>query len=221
MGAISLSEGVSSIDAAECAECNVCTRAAVCTANAIKTAQLEWPRVIRSIYSDPLSSHESTRVPGRGTEEIKTNDSKNVYGPADLGVVIDIGRPALGARFREVEKIVRKFKAAGYDMAEHNPLASLVVDESGSLDPEVLNEKVISCVVEYVIPREAAGELMRLVDELNAEVNTVFNVCVALRADEQGDTPLQTLFGTEVFRLPNGKVNIGLAADIAPERAGS
>jgi ferredoxin len=220
MGAISLSDGTSSIDASECAECNVCIRAAICPANAIKTAQLEWPRVIRSLFSDPLSSHESTRVPGRGTEEIKTNDSKNIYGTADLGVVIDIGRPALGARFVEVEKIVKKFKASGYDMVEHNPLAGLVVDESGSLDPEVLNEKVISCIAEYVIPREAAGELMRLIEELSAEVKTVFNVCVALRADDQGDSPLEALFESGVFRLPNGKVNLGLAVGITPGSTG-
>lgn len=214
MSAISLADGKSSIDASECTECNVCTRAGVCPADAITTVRLEWPREVRSIFSDPVGTHESTRMPGRGTEGMKTNDSKNVFNQGDLGVIIELGRPALGARFHDVEKVVKKFKAAGYELAEQNPVASLVKDDTGALDPEVLDEKVISCVLEFVLPQSEARQLMQMVQQLSTEVETIFNLCVALRADEQGESPLDSLFDSAVFRLPNGKVNIGLAADI-------
>jgi len=116
---------------------------------------------------------------------------------------------------------VKKFKSRGYDVVDHNPVASLVVDEDGSLDPEVLNEKVISCVLEFIIPEKATDRLLKMIDELSTEVNTVFNVCVGLRADDQGNSPLDKLFNNDVFRLPNGKVNIGLAAGISPGRVSS
>jgi len=106
-------------------------------------------------------------------------------------------------------------------VVDHNPIAALVEDENGSLDPEVLNEKVISCVLEFIIPGSATGKLMKMVEELSTEVNTVFNVCVGLRTDDKGNSPLDKLFNTDVFRLPNGKVNIGLATGISPERVSS
>ena len=46
------------------------------------------------------------------------------------------------------------------------------------------------------------------------QVETVFNVSVALRADADGVSPLTELFGESVFSLPNGKVNVGVAKEI-------
>ncbi len=213
MGAIRLTDKAS-IDPNECAECGVCWRSRVCPADAIRPGHLEWPRQLREVFSNPLAEHESTGVPGRGTEGIKTNDTEERYRRGEMGVFVELGRPALGARFRDVERVVMKFKAHGYQVLPENPVAGLIADQrTGALRAEILDEKVISALIEFVLPDAAAGELLEMARELSSEVDTVFNVCVALRANGDGSSPLGSLFGPDTFRLPNGKVNIGLAVD--------
>jgi hypothetical protein len=216
MSAISLSGDKSSIDPSECAECGTCTRAEICPADAITAVQLGWPRSLRETFSNPLAVHESTGITGRGTEGIKSNDSQNRYRRGDIGVFIELGRPVLGARFTDVERVVKKFKSNGYDVIPNNPITALIADRNtGALSSEVLNEKIISCVLEFVIPNTAADQLMQMVHELSREVDTVFSLSVALRADESGRSNFRDLFGPDVFCLPNAKVNIGMAENIA------
>jgi hypothetical protein len=193
----------------------VCWRSRVCPADAIRPGHLEWPRLLREVFSNPLAEHESTGVGGRGTEGIKTNDTKDRYRRGDMGVFVELGRPALGARFRDVERVVMKFRAHGYQVLSDNPVAGLIADQrTGALRAEILDEKVISALIEFVLPDAAAGELLEMVRELSSEVDTVFNVCVALRGNGDGISPFEGLFGPDTFRLPNGKVNIGLASDL-------
>jgi len=212
-------EKTASIDPDECVECGVCSRSRVCPVDAIKEGDLKWPRVLRGIYSNPLSKHEGTEVYGRGTEGIKTNDSQNFYEQGSIGVVIELGRPVLGARFYDVERVLKKFASRGYSLALHSPVIALIDDpQAGSLKPDVLQEKVISCIVEFALPDNAADELMSIIDELSGEVETVFNVCVALRADETGGSPFQELFGEDIHAIPDVKINIGMALDTLKEQ---
>lgn len=216
MGAISLSAEKSSIDPNECAECGTCSRAQICPADAIETVELGWPRSLRETFSNPLAVHKTTGITGRGTEGIKSNDSQNRYQRGDIGVFIELGRPVLGARFTDVERVVKKFKSNGYDVGQGNPIRALIADSNtGALDTEVLNEKIISCVLEFVIPDSAADRLMQMVHELSDEVDSVFALSVAIKADEDGRSNFRELFGPDVFCLPNAKVNIGLAAHAA------
>jgi ferredoxin len=214
MGAIRLAE-TSSIDPDECAECGVCWRSGVCPVDAIVPGDLEWPRTLRETFSNPLAKHEDTGVGGRGTEGIKTNDSSDRYRRGECGVFVELGRPVLGTSFRDVERVVKAFRSRGYQVVEDNPVAGLVADPStGALKPEILDEKAISVLVEFVIPAGEAETLLAIVDRLDREVETVFNLSVALRADQQGRSPLGSLFAKPVFSLPNGKVNLGLAEKV-------
>jgi ferredoxin len=215
MEAIALGDETSSIDANECAECGTCSRAEICPVDAIKTVKLEWPRVLRETFSNPMAVHENTGITGRGTEGIKTNDSQNRYERGEMGIFVEVGRPVLGGRFRDVERIVKKFKAHGFNVIPRNPIASLIDDpETGALKSDILNEKVISCVIEFLLPNTSAGELMAMLAELTGEVESVFSISVALRADEQGKHHFEDIFGDDVYRLPNAKVNIGAARGI-------
>jgi ferredoxin len=217
MDAIHLeSEVFSWIDPHECAECGTCLRADVCPEDAIREGKLGWPRILREVFSNPLAEHESTGVPGRGTEGIKTNDTEERYGEGFMGVFVELGRPVLGARFADAERVVREFTARGFPMVGDNPIAGLIADrETGALEPEILNEKAISILIEFIVPHAAVQELMAILRKLSQEVTTVFNVSVALRAKEGGLSPLSDLFGPGVRSLPNGKVNLGLAHAIA------
>lgn len=216
MGAISLRQGKSSIDTDECAECGTCNRSMVCPADAIRGfGGLEWPRVLREIYSNPLSENNITGVPGRGEEGIKTNDSRNRFKPDEIGVFVELGRPVLGARFRDVEKAVMIFKSYGYDLIADNPVQGLVDDFlTGALKPEVLNEKVISCLLTFVLPRTAGSQLIDIIHELEGQVESCFSVSVVLKAEEDGLSPFDEVFGPETSRLPWVKINLGLAEGI-------
>jgi ferredoxin len=202
----------------ECSECGTCYRAEICPVDAITPVKLEWPRVLRETFSNPLAVHETTGVTGRGTEGIKTNDSQNRYKRGQIGVFIEVGRPVLGGRFRDVERIVKKFKSHGFEVIPQNPIAALIDNpKTGALKPEILNEKVISCVIEFILPNSAAGELMTMVRELSEEVESVFSLSVGLRADEQGKPNFEKVFGPNVFCLPNAKANIGAVQSIKGE----
>jgi ferredoxin len=217
MDAIHLeSEVFSWIDPHECSECGTCLRANVCPEDAIREGELSWPRVLREVFSNPLAEHESTGVPGRGTEGIKSNDSKERYKEGFMGVFVELGRPVLGARFVDAERAVKEFTAHGFPMVEDNPVVGLIADrETGALEPEILNEKAISILIEFIVPDAAVEELMAILRKLSDEVTTVFNVSVALRAKEGGLSPLSDLFGPDIQSLPNGKVNLGMAHAMA------
>ncbi len=221
MGAISLDEK-SSIDPDECAECGVCLRSGVCPADAIIPGNLEWPRTLREVFSNPLAEHEATGVPGRGTEGIKTNDFTGRYDNEHMGVFVELGRPALGARFYDAEKVVKKFAAYGYAVVPDNPVSGLVADKStGALKSGVLGEKAISVLIEFLIPRSDSGRLREMIAELEGEVSSVFSVSVALKAEADGDSPFGQVLGSGVEGFPNGKVNLGLAEGISGKESGS
>jgi len=205
----------SCIDPDQCVECGVCQRERVCPVDAIRPGRLEWPRLLREIFSNPLAEHESTHVPGRGTEGIKTNDAIERYRPGEMGVFVELGRPIPGARFSDAEKVVMKFMARGYALLPENPASSLIADPAtGAFKPEPKNEKALSILLEFILPETAAAELVEIARELAREVNAVFNLSVALRARPDGSSPLADLLGGRVSPLPSGKVNLGLAAGL-------
>ena len=65
----------------------------VCPTGAIEPDELAWPRIIRRAFSDPMVTHESTGVHGRGTEEVKTNDVSGRIKKGDVGIVVEFGTP--------------------------------------------------------------------------------------------------------------------------------
>jgi len=222
MGAISMAAKKASIDSEECAECGTCTRAKICPVTAIKEVKLTGPRFWRAAFSNnpdypyPTTPTSKWITGGRGTEETKTNDYTNRFDRDHIGVLVELGRPVLGARLSDLQRVLRKFAAHGYAMNEENPVMMLLENHAtGVLKPEVLNEKVISCIAEFTLPNSSAADLLAMVKELNEEVESVFSVSVALRADEAGRTRFEGLFGPNLWHFPNGKVNLGLAQTMA------
>ncbi len=215
MGAIVSEGGETWIEPDECAECGTCSRTRICPVEAIRPGVLSWPRTLREVFSNPLAPHKATGVPGRGTEGIKTNDVTNRYQEGFVGVFVELGRPALGTRFRDVERVVKVFRARGYALLPENPVCGLIEDPAtGALKPEVLGEKAVSVLLEFLVPESAVPDLEGLLEEAARGVETVFSVSAALRAEPDGSSPFRRLFGPDAFLLPAGKVNVGLAAGI-------
>ena len=84
------------IDQDACVECYVCLRKEACPHGAIVPTELDALRNFAHFLSDPTETKASTGVPGRGTEESKTNDVTGRTKKGQLGIAIDMGRPGVG-----------------------------------------------------------------------------------------------------------------------------
>jgi Pyruvate/2-oxoacid:ferredoxin oxidoreductase delta subunit len=208
------------IDYETCVECDVCRRLNICPQGAIKQVDaIPYPRSLRAAFSDPTVKHESTSVPGRGTEEMKTNDVKNEFTEDIIGFSVELGRPGVAAYLRDLEKVTKKVIALGGLFAPHNPVLALMKDQStGELKEEVLNEKVLSAIAEFIAPKQKAlTVLAQLIPFINTELETVATISLIARNDnEGGHSFLRELeaHGKDngYIPYPNGKVNIGIAA---------
>ena len=200
------------IDADECVECSVCFRAGVCPTDAIYEDDLSWPRILRKAFSDPLYVHKGTDIPGRGTEEMKTNDVTGRFKYGFIGVGMEFGRPGTGTRLKEAEKATKRLTQLGIELEPQNPLTQLIENKAtGELKKEVLEEKVLSAIVECIIPLDRAQEVLAEVKKLANQVNTVFSVDLICKVAPDKSLPiLKELDRAELKRSSNGKVNVGL-----------
>lgn len=215
MGAIVIKDKQVVIDYETCVECGVCRRINICPEGAIKQVEpIPYPRIVRGIFSDPTIKHESTGVSGRGTEEMKTNDVTNNFVEGKIGFSIELGRPGVGAYLIDLERVVKQLKKMKVVFAKDNPVMDLMVDqETGALRPEVLGEKVLSAIAEFIIDEDRAIDFItEMKTFLNQELDSVATMSVISRADSNGDCRIMERLknaGHDIY--PNGKVNIGLA----------
>ena len=200
------------IDTEECVECSVCYKAKICSTEAITDEVLEWPRILRRAFSDPFCEHRGTNVPGRGTEEMKTNEVTGRFRDGTIGVGLEFGRPGIGVRLGETEKAIKRFVAMGIPLEPLNPLTQLIEDPAtGALKKDVLKEKVLSAIVEFIAPVERAQEIFAAVREIAKEVDTVFSLDLISKAAPGGSLPVALEAKRAGILLSvNGKVNVGL-----------
>jgi hypothetical protein len=187
-----------------------------CPVGALVPPTLEWPRTLRRAFSDPLAPHEKTGIGGRGTEEIKTNDVTGRLGPGDVGFVVELGRPGLGARFRDFEKMAMTLAKVGVAFEPMNPLTALMSDTStGKLRDDVLDEKVLSAIIELKTTLDRAPAVLAAVSAVERELVTVASVGVASRCGTDGSIPHEQVVRELGYKLSyNGKTNLGLGRPI-------
>ena len=242
MGAISLdANGRSVVDQDKCVECSTCYRVLrdegygaafvravrrvlkalrlqymapvdVCPTGALVQPELEYPRSLRADFSDPTVVHKGTGVGGRGTEEIKTNDVTGRLGDGDAGIVVELGRPGIGAHFRDVETVAMALAPLEPEFEPFNPVTQLMEDtKTGKMREEVLDEKVLSAIIEAKTRLERIPEYLSVLQAVQTEIDTVFSVGIASRCLPDGSVPHQKWVEEAGFTLsPNGKTNLGL-----------
>ena len=191
----------------------------VCPTNAFEPDELVWPRVVRRAFSDPRVPHESTGIEGRGTEEVKTNDVSGRVKEGEVGFTIEFGRPGVGARFHEIERMSMKLAAAGVAFEKKNPVTTLMTDQTtGRLREDILQEKVMSAILEIKTTIDKTEEIIRLVKEVEREIDTVVVLGVGVRCDANGDenivAPILERLGYELHRA---KTNVGLGRITNPD----
>ena len=183
----------------------------VCPTDALTPQDLTWPRVVRRAFSDPLVPHESTGVHGRGTEEVKTNDVTDRVREGEAGFTIEFGRPGVGVRFRDIQQMTMALAALPITFEPKNPVFSLMADAAtGTLRADLLNEKVLSAIVELKTALAHVPEVLRRVEEVAPTLDTIVSIGVAARCDAQGDNGLEPVLKREGYTFYRGKTNLGL-----------
>ncbi len=216
--AITIIENKAVINRDLCVECNVCYQNADCPGKAIKPERLKWPRVIRNPFSSVVATHKLTGVPGRGTEEMKTNDITNRFEHAELGVSIELGRPGVGTLLKHVEYFTLKLSKIGVEYEKDSPVTALLIDDQGHVNEEVKNERVLSAIIEFKIPSERLPEILRVIEKADEELHTVFTVGIVSRVMSDGTIPVIKTLEEQGFDVkPNAKINIGLGKRKAKE----
>jgi NAD-dependent dihydropyrimidine dehydrogenase PreA subunit len=209
--AIELKDNKAIINQDQCVECAVCYRDAECPVKAIRSTRLKWPRIIRSPFSSVIATHKVTGIPGRGTEEMKTNDVTNRYDLDEIGISIDIGRPGVGTNLRNIELFTIKLSKIGVEYEKENPVTALIIDDKGHIKEDVKNEKVLSAFIEFKIPISKITAVLKIIREVENKIDTVFSVGIISRVLENGDIPIINLLSKEGFNVrPNVKANLGL-----------
>jgi hypothetical protein len=100
----------------------------------------------------------------------------------------------------------------GVSFETKNPITSLMTDVAkGTLQPEILNEKILSAIIEVKVPLNRAEEIIRTVRAVEKQVRTVVVMGAGVRCEENGDengaAPMLEQLGFKVIRA---KTNFGL-----------
>ncbi|HZN10392.1 MAG TPA: hypothetical protein VFC61_01875, partial [Blastocatellia bacterium] len=74
----------------------------------------------------------------------------------------------------------------------------------------ILNEKILSAIVEFKTALPNVPRVLSLVKEVAGRLDTVVAVGVSARCDAQGENRLEEMLTREGFAYNRGKTNLGL-----------
>jgi len=222
--AIYFENGISKIDEDLCFECGNCLRSEICPVDAIYEVDyvFVYPRSVRKFFSDPTTTHKETNMPGRGTEEVKTNDVTNRYKKGEVGVALEVGRPTVGTRLYEVEEITMRLAKAGFNnFEESNPVSGLMADPiTGKFKKEVLNERILSAIVEFICSENELEKCLNVIYEISKKINTVFTMDLITCYEPGMKIRIQNIIDRSKFTpRHNAKINIGIGRKSNKEEA--
>ena len=210
------------VDPEICTKCNVCIRGKICPFGAIEDELFDtFESSFQHVLSDPTTSLKGSSVPGRGTEEMKTNDVTGRYKKNEYGICIDMGRPGIGCRLRDAEKVAMAVVAAGLELEgpETTPLAKLMTDlNTGKLRDDVLDLNLLSIIVEGKCSPDKIGDVLKSLQKVEKEIDTVFSLGIVSRVDENGHSPLiDTIEELGISKPIRAKLNVGLGRPLIDE----
>lgn len=194
----------------------------VCPTDAITPEELTWPRIVRRAFSDPQVPHEATGIHGRGTAEVKTNDVTGRVGAGEAGFVVEFGRPGIGTRFHDIQRMTTALAALRVAFEPMNPITTLMDDPArGTIRADILAEKVLSAIVEIKVAIDRVPAVLACIRAVAPRLDTVVVVGVSTRCDPQGAEPLRALLEAQGYPAYRGKTNLGLGrVTVAAARPG-
>ncbi|MCK4787902.1 MAG: 4Fe-4S binding protein [Desulfobacteraceae bacterium] len=213
MGAIGMDD-VAVIDQDECVDCGVCLRSGVCPADAIIFEPAPWPRSLRVSFSDPIRVHKEKE---REIETVATNEVTGMFKRGWVGIGLTFGRPGIGTRFRDVEKVAQAMAKLGATFEPKYPVTFLMEDVStGKIKKEVLNEKVLTVELGCIFPIEKMRDALKVLKGVSKEIDTVLGVSCITRVEPDDSLPVEGILAN--LGIPYyiwGKQNVGLGRPYA------
>ncbi len=203
-----------------CVECGLCRFLDICPVSAFEESPetQTYPRQVRALFSDPNRPHDKTLIPGRGTEESKTNDVSGRIRRDEFGICIEFGRPGIGCTFRDISLMTTRLREMGVAFCEENPLTALMDRETGLFPEELNRQRILSSILEIRVASDALEEVMGAILDVGARVDTVFSLGVISRFGSEGDLPVRKrLQRIGIPVAPNGKVNFGLGRPLCED----
>jgi len=223
VGAIALTDqGYAEVNPDTCTDCYVCTRSEVCPVEAFSKEPLAtFYDEFRHVLSDPTETTADTGVPGRGTEEAKTNDVTGRVRRGQVGFAIDMGRPGIGVRMRDVETVTKAVVAAGLELEspDISPLGKVLVDmKTGEMQQEAKDLYLLSVIVEGKCVESKARAVFEALRDVSDKIESVFSLGIVVRPEPNGEYPILSLIDELGIPQPyRAKVNLGLGRPIAEE----
>jgi len=203
------------IDFKRCVECSACIKSGICKQNAFYQPLLEWPRILRAQFSDPLLYHPLTKIRGRGTAEVKTNDVSGRVVSGTVGLIAEVGRPGITASFADIEKITIALSKV-VTFAKLNPISKLINISDGTLiDQKVKGERILSAIIECAVQEENVINVLKVLEKIAKEIDTVFSLGLIRKFDDNEKKFRHALSKKGFPAAGNGKVNIGLGRPMA------
>ena len=168
-----------------------------------------------------MAYHPETNVPGRGTEEVKTNDVTGRVKRGEVGIGIEIGRPSTGADMHDVELFTNMLAKLNYiEFEKDNPVLYLLEDvEKGKIAKDLIDRKVLSAIIEFTIPIEKMKEVIKNIKKVAKNIDTVLSLEV-ITIFENNQIPTQfnqIIKDLNMSYRPNAKVNLGLGRPLKEE----
>jgi len=97
------------------------------------------------------------------------------------------------------------------ELEKENPVTFLVNPDTGLFnDRTVLDERVLSAIVEFAVPQERLAEILEILDQVSEEINTVFSLDLISVCKERSIPLRKRLAELGVTAAINGKTNVGL-----------
>ena len=149
--------------------------------------------------------------------EVKTNDVTGRVKEGEAGFTVEFGRPGVGAYFRDVDKVCQAVAKLPVTFQPKNPLTSLMSDvNTGKLQTDVLNEKVMSCILEFKAEMEKIPEILMVIEEEVKPLDTAVSLGVAVRCDSKGEDTVRSQLWAMGYDVWRAKINMGLGRHTNP-----
>ena len=216
--AISLFDGKAQVDSGRCVECGTCVRADPCPVDALSMLEtFDELREISHYLSDPTTTKKATGVPGRGTEEVKTNDVTGRIARGEVGICIEMGRPGVSTSFKDVEIVAEALAKINLDFEEKNPVTAFIDENTGRLVNDELREtRALSCIIEVKTKIDNVPEVLKALRKIETHIDTVFSLGMICRFDEDGNIPIIPMLESQGIEVrSNSKINVGIGRPLS------
>ena len=102
-----------------------------------------------------------------------------------------------------------------------NPLTALMFNvKTGELREDVLNEKVMSCILEFKTDIAKMPDILNTTEDEIRQLDTVVALGVSVRCDSNGDDTVRDQLTSMGYDAWRAKINIGLGKHTNPAPAG-